>query len=101
MSACIGFKTVHESQDLLETIIPLHDNVYISRDLDNSNEKNPNKFNEIHTCSDLKQHANFLAHVHCHWLDLVITERVSNSIKLVLMKKYAWLMLTSLAGKKK
>ena len=88
MSACIGFKTVPESQDLLETIIPLHDNVYILGDLDNSNEKNPNKFNEIHTCFDLKQHVNFPAHVHGQWLDLLITERVSNSIKLVLMKKY-------------
>ena len=86
MSACIGFKTVPEFQDLLETIIPLHDNVYILRDLDNSNEKNPNKFNEIHTCFALKQHVNFSAHVHGQWLDLLITKRVSNSISLVLMK---------------
>ena len=72
-----------EFQDLLDNIISLHDNLYILGDfnlhLDNSNGNN--KFNEILTCFDLKQHVNF--HVHGHWLDLLITKRVSNSIKSV------------------
>ena len=90
LSACIGFKTVHqffyEFQDLLENIISLHDNLYILGDLnlhlDNSNG-NTNKFNEILTCFDLKQHVNFPTHVHGHWLDLLITKRISNCIKSV------------------
>ena len=72
----------YEFQDLLENIISLHDNLYILRDfnlhLDNSNG-NTNKFNRILTCFDLKQQ------VRCHWLhvDLLITKRISNSIKSV------------------
>ena len=50
--------------------------------LDNSNG-NINKFNEILTCFDLKQHVNFPTHVHGHWLDLLITKRISNCIKSV------------------
>ena len=50
--------------------------------LDNSNG-NTNKFNEILTCFDLKQHVNFPTHVHGHWLDLLITKRIFNSIKSV------------------
>ena len=95
-------------KDLLENIISLHDNLYILRDfnlhldnsdkkkkfneiltcfdlnlhLDNSNEK-IKKFNEILTCFDLKQHGNFPSHVHGLWLDLLITKRISNSIKSV------------------
>ena len=49
---------------------------------DNSNG-NTNKFNEILTCFDLKQHVNFPTHVHGHWLDLLITKRISNCIKSV------------------
>ena len=75
-----------EFQDLLENIISLHDNVYILGDfnlyLDNSNG-NTNKFNEILTCFDLKQHVNFPTDVRGHWLDLLITKRISNSIKSV------------------
>ena len=75
-----------EFQDLLENIISLHDNLYILGDfnlhLDNSNG-NTNKFNEIFTCFDLKQHGNFPTHVHGHWLDLLITKRISNCIKSV------------------
>ena len=75
-----------EFQDLLENIIPLHDNLYILGDfnlhLDNSNGRT-NKFNDILTCFDLKQHVNFPTHVHGHWLDLFITKRFSNSIKSV------------------
>ena len=75
-----------EFQDLLENIISLHDNLYILGDfnlhLDNSNG-NTNKFNEILTCFDLKQHVNFPTHVHGHWPDLLITKRISNSIKSV------------------
>ena len=89
LSACTGFKTVHvfdEFQDLLENIISLHDNLYIlgyfNLHLDKSNG-NTNKFNEILTCFDLKQHVNFPTHVHGHWLDLLITKRISNSIKSV------------------
>ena len=76
----------HEFQDLLENIISLHDNLYILGDLnlhlDKSN-RNTNKFNEILTCFDLKQHVNFPTHVHGHWLDLLITKRISNPIKSV------------------
>ena len=75
-----------EFQDLLENIISLHENLYRLRDfnlhLENSNE-NTNKFNEIFTCFDLKQHVNFPPHVHGHRLDLLITKRISNSIKSV------------------
>ena len=42
-----------------------------------------NKFNEILTCFDLKQHVNFPTHVHGHWLYLLITERTFNSNKSV------------------
>ena len=77
---------LYEFQDLLENIISLHENLYILGDfnlhLDNSNG-NTNKFNEILTCFDLKQHINFPTHVHGHWLDLLITKRISNSIKSV------------------
>ena len=70
-------------QDLLENIIALHDILYILGDfnlhLDNSN-RNTNKFNEILTCFDLKQHGNFPTQVHGHCLDLLITKRISNSI---------------------
>ena len=45
--------------------------------LDNSSG-NTNEFNEILTCFDLKQHVNFPTHVHGHWLDLLITKRISN-----------------------
>ena len=31
------------------------------------------KFNDILTCFDFKQHVNFLARVHGHWLDILIT----------------------------
>ena len=31
----------------------------------------------------MKQHVNFPTHVHGHWIDLLITKRISNSIKLV------------------
>ena len=76
----------YEFQDLLDNIIPLHDNLDILGDfnlhLDNSNG-NTNKFNEIRACFDLKQHVNFPTHVHGHWLDLLITKRISNSIKSV------------------
>ena len=48
--------------------------------LDNSN-RNTNKFNEMLTCFDLKQHVNFPTRVHGHWLDLLFTKRISNSIK--------------------
>ena len=69
-----------EFQDLLENIIPLHDNLYILGDfnlhLHNSNGKN-NKFNDILTCFDLRQQVNFPT----HWLNLLITKRISNSIK--------------------
>ena len=78
------FQFFYEFQDLLENIISLHDNLCILGDfnlhLDNSNG-NTNKFNEILTCVDLKQHVNFATHVHGHWLDLLITKRISNSIK--------------------
>ena len=50
--------------------------------LDNSNG-NTNKSNEILTCFDLKQHVNFPTHVHGHRLDLLITKRISTSIKSV------------------
>ena len=71
LSACIGFKRYmsffYEFQDLLENIISLHDNLYILGDfklhLDNLNG-NTNKFNEILTCFDLKQHVNFNS---CSW----------------------------------
>ena len=70
----------------IENIIPLHDNLYILGDLnlhlDNANGQT-NKYNEILTCFDLKQHVNFPTHVHDHWLDLLITKRTSNSIKSV------------------
>ena len=73
-------------QDLLENIIPLHHNLYRLGDfnlhLDNSNGK-INKFKDILTCPDLKQKVNFPTHVHGHWLDLLITKRISNSIKSV------------------
>ena len=73
-------------QDLLENIISLHDNLYILGDfnlhLDNPNG-NTNKFNKSLTCFDLKQHVNFPTHVHGHWLDLLITKRISNCIKSV------------------
>ena len=46
-----------------------------------SSNGHTNKFNEILTCFDLKQHVNFQTHVHGHWLDLLITKRISNSIK--------------------
>ena len=55
---------------------------YFNLHLDNSNG-NTNKFNEILTCFDLKQHVNFPTHGHGHWLDLLITKRISNSIKSV------------------
>ena len=75
-----------EFQDLPEKIISLHDNLYILGDfnlhLDKSNG-NTNKFNEILTCPDLKQHVNFPTHVHGHWLDLLITKCISNSINSV------------------
>ena len=75
-----------ELQDLLENIISLHDNLYRLGDfdlhLDNSNG-NTNDFNEILTRFEPKQHVNFPTHVHCHWLDLLITKRISNSIKSV------------------
>ena len=75
-----------EFQDLLENIIPLHNNLYILRDLnlhlDNSNGIT-NKFNDILTCFDLKQQVNFPTHIHGHWLDLLFTKRISNSIKSV------------------
>ena len=75
-------------QDLLENIISLHDNLYIlgnfNLHLDNSSG-NTNKLNEILTCFDLKQHGNFPTHVHGHWLDLLITKRISNSIKSVFL----------------
>ena len=75
-----------EFQNLLENIIPLHDNLYrlgdFNSDLDNSKGEN-NKFNEILTCFDLKRHVNFPTHVHGHWLDLLIAKRISNSIKSV------------------
>ena len=45
-------------------------------------EKN-NGFNDILTCFDLRQHVNFSTHVHGHWLDLLITKRISNSNKSV------------------
>ena len=76
-----------EFQDLLQNIISLYDNLYVLGDfnlhLDNSRYGNTNKFNEILTCFDLKQHVNFPAHVHGHWLDLLITKRISNCIKSV------------------
>ena len=52
--------------------------------MDNSNGRN-NKFNDILTCFDLKQHVNFYfpTHIHGHWLDILITKRISNSIKSV------------------
>ena len=75
-----------EFQDLLENIISQFDNLYILGDfnlhLDKSNG-NTNKFNEILTCFDMKQPVNFPTHVHGHWLDLLITKRISNSIKSV------------------
>ena len=78
-----------EFQDLPENIISLHDNLYIScilgdfnLHLHNSNG-NTNKFNEILICFELKQHVYFPTHVHGHWLDLLITKRISNSIKSV------------------
>ena len=55
---------------------------YFNLHLDYSNG-NTNKFNEILTCFDLKQHVNFPTHVHGHWLDLLITKRISNSINSV------------------
>ena len=42
-------------------------------------EKN-NKFKEIFRS---QQHVYFPTHVHGHWLDLLITKRISNSIKSV------------------
>ena len=50
--------------------------------LENSNG-NTNKYNEILTCFDFKQHVNFPTHVYGHWLDLLITQRISNCIKSV------------------
>ena len=80
-----------EFQDLLENIISLHDNLYILGDFNlhgnnlhgNNSNGNTNKFNKILTCFDLKQHVNFPTHVHGHWLDLLITKRISNCIKSV------------------
>ena len=76
-----------ELKDSLENIIPLQDNFYILADfnlhLDNANGQT-NKFNEILTCFDLKQHVNFSTHVHGPWLDLLVTKRTSKSIKSVL-----------------
>ena len=44
--------------------------------------KKNNKFNEILTCLDRKQHVSFPTLVHSRWLDLLITKRIkfSNSI---------------------
>ena len=42
-----------------------------------------NKFNEILTCFDLKQHVNFPTPVHGHWLYLLITKRTFHSEKTV------------------
>ena len=79
-------KCFDKFQDLLENIISLHDNLYTLGDfnlhLDNSNG-NTNKFNEILTCFDLKQHVIFPTHVHGYWLDLLITKHISNSIESV------------------
>ena len=50
--------------------------------LDNANGQT-NELNEILTCLNLRKHVNFPTHVHGHWLDIVITKRTSNSIKLV------------------
>ena len=78
----------YEYQDLIENIISLHDNLYILGDFNlhlNNSNRSTNKFNEILTCFDLKQHVNFPTHVHGHWLDLLITKRISNSIKSVFL----------------
>ena len=77
------YQLFDEFQDLLY-IIPLHDNLYILGDfnlhVDNATLQT-NKFKEILTCFDIKQHVNFPAHVHGHCLDLLIIKRTSNSIK--------------------
>ena len=87
-----------EFQDLLENIVSLHDNLYILGDfnvhLDNSNG-NINEFNEILACFDLKQHVNSPTHVHGHWLDLLITKRISNSIKSVFRQQVSRTILRS------
>ena len=74
-------------------IISLHDNLYIlgyyNLHLDNSNG-NTKKFNEILTCFDLKQHVNCPTHVHGHWLNLLITKRISNSSKSVFSAAGIW-----------
>ena len=46
-------------------------------------ETQTNSMKSSHDCFDLKQHVNFPTHVHGHWLDLLITKRISNSIKSV------------------
>ena len=44
-----------------------------------------NTFNENLTCLDLKQHVNVPTYVHGHWLDPIITKRISNSVKSVFL----------------
>ena len=61
-----------EFQDLLENIIPLHDNLYILGDFNlayiwiYNSHGITNQFYDILTCFDLKQHGNFPTHVHGH-----------------------------------
>ena len=74
----------YQFQDLL------HANLYILRDfnlhLENSNRQT-NTFKEILTYLDLKQHINFPANVHVHWLDVLFTKRTSNFTKSVFWKQ--------------
>ena len=62
--------------DLLENIVTTHLDNYILGDFNlhlDVSDSNTQRFNEILTCFNLKQHVNFSTHVHGHWLDLLIT----------------------------
>ena len=76
----------NEFEDLLENIVTTHIDIHILGDFNlhlDVSDSSTQRFNEILTCLNLKQHVNFSTHVHGHWLDLLITKSSCDHVKSV------------------
>ena len=75
-----------EMGDLFEALVSFSGEIYLMGDLNlhlDTKNAETDKFNEILTLFDYKQHVNFATHIHGHWLDVLITRSTNSFIKSV------------------
>ena len=70
-------------RDLLESVVTIHPELFVLGDFNlhlDTQSTAISTFNDSLATFDLEQHVSFSTHIHCHWLDLLITRSTSNCI---------------------